>query len=70
MVNPQKNPLLGVFSNVHHTAPLDKIKNEHFVPAFKESIENGEEDIKRIVENPEEPTFENTIVALDTTGRL
>ena len=70
MVNAQQNPLLGEFKNVHETAPLDKIKNEHFIPAFKEAINQGENDIEKIVGNTKAPTFENTIVALDEAGRL
>ncbi|MBC8285405.1 MAG: M3 family metallopeptidase, partial [Nitrospinae bacterium] len=49
---------------------LDKIENEHFLPAFKSSIEKGEAEIKVIIENQEKPTFENTILALENTGRL
>ncbi len=70
MVNAQQNPLLSEFKNVHETAPLDKIKNEHFIPAFKEAINQGENDIEKIVGNTKAPTFENTIVALDEAGRL
>ena len=70
MVNAQENPLLGRFDTPHETAPLNKIKNEHFVPAFKAAIEKGETEIQRIVKNNEAPDFENTIVALDTSGQL
>ena len=70
MVNAQENPLLGEFKDVHGTAPLDRIKNEHFIPAYKEAIKQGEADIKAIVENKQKPDFENTIVALDKAGRL
>ncbi len=70
MVNAQENPLLGEFKSIHETAPLDKIKNEHFIPAFKESIKQGEADIQKIVRNNEAATFENTVIALDEAGRL
>ncbi len=70
MANAQNNPLLGSFTSPHETAPFDKIKNEHFLPAFKESIKTGEADVEAIRNNPESPTFENTVVALDTAGRL
>ena len=70
MVNAQKNPLLGDFITPHETAPFDKIKNEHFLPAFEASIKKGEADVEAIRNNPEAPTFENTIVALDHVGRL
>ncbi len=64
------NPLLANFSTPHQTAPFDKIKNEHFLPAFSEAINEGEAEIQTIKNNPETPTFENTIVALDRSGKL
>ncbi len=70
MINGQENPLLGEFSTLHDAAPFDKIDNEHFLPAFEKSIEEGEADIKTIVENKAAPTFENTIEAMDRAGRL
>ncbi|TNF40554.1 MAG: hypothetical protein EP310_08695, partial [Bacteroidetes bacterium] len=70
MVNAQNNPLLVEFNTPHQTAPFNEIKNEHFIPAFQESIKQGEAEIEAIVKNPAEPTFENTIVALDRAGNL
>jgi peptidyl-dipeptidase Dcp len=70
MVNAQNNILLQDFNTPHQTAPFDKIKNEHFLPAFKGSIVHGEAEILTIIENQEAPTFENTIEALDNSGRL
>jgi len=70
MVNAQNNPLLGEFKSPHQTAPFNEIKNEHFIPAFQESIMQGEAEIESIVSNQTQPTFENTIVALDNSGRL
>ncbi len=70
MVNAQNNPLLGEFKTPHNAAPFDKIENEHFLPAFKKSIEEGEADIKAILENQEAPTFENTVEAMDKIARL
>ena len=70
MVNAQNNPLLSEFNTPHQTAPFDEIKNEHFIPALHESIKQGEAEIEVIVNNTEAPTFENTVVALDNTGRL
>ncbi len=69
MINAQNNPLLGTFNTPHETAPFNEIKNEHFLPAFKASIEAGEKELEAIKNNPEAPTFENTIVALDHVGR-
>ena len=66
----QNNPLLDGFNTPHQTAPFDKIKNEHFLPAFQESIKQGEEEIEAIKNSTEGSTFENTIVALDRAGEL
>ncbi len=70
MINTQANPLLGEFNTPHQTAPFNIIKNEHFIPAFHESIKKGEAEIEAIVNNPAVTTFENTIAALDQAGRL
>ena len=62
------NPLL-VPSDAPHGAPaFDKIKTEHYKPAFLQAIEDGKKEIRAIVENPEEPTFANTIEALTYAG--
>ena len=70
MVNAQHNPLLADFSTPHETAPFNLVKNEHFMPAFKEAIKQGEAEVEAIKNNKEAPTFENTVVALDETARL
>ncbi len=64
------NPLLEVFKTPHETAPFPLIKEEHFLPAFKEAIRKGESEIQKIVSNSKNPTFNNTVVALERTGRL
>jgi len=66
----KNNPLLQDFKTPHETAPFAEIKNEHFLPAFKEAINIGEAEVKNIVENPDAPTFENTVEALERAGRL
>ena len=70
MTQIQNNPLLGDFNTPHQTAPFDQIKTEHFLPAFHESIKLGEEEIKLVKTSTEEPTFENTVVALDRAGKI
>lgn len=70
MVNAQNNPLLGEFNTPHQTAPFNEVKNEHFIPAFQESIKQGEAEIKAIVSNPSAPSFESTVEALDRAGKL
>ncbi len=59
------NPLLIPFD----TAPFSKIKNEHFKPAFFKAIETARAEINTITENPDAPTFENTIEALEFSGQ-
>lgn len=62
---PTSNPLLKSFDQ----APFEHIKNEHFKPAFFEAIEKARKEIDQIAESSEIPTFENTLVALDFSGR-
>lgn len=59
------NPLLEPFDQ----APFSKIKNEHFKPAFLQAIEDAKKEIDAIVDNPEPPSFENTVAALDFAGQ-
>ena len=63
-----KNPLTNSFDTDYNTAPFSKIKNNDFLPAFKEAIKNAKQEIDEITNNTEAPTFENTIVALDFSG--
>ena len=60
-----KNPLLTTFD----TAPFSKIKNENFSPAIKHFIKVTKSEIDKITKNNQDPTFNNTIVALDITGK-
>ncbi len=64
------NPLLESFNTPHQTAPFDKIKEVHYMPAFKNALETGRTEINAIIENPEAPNFTNTIEALEHAGRL
>ena len=62
------NPLL-IKSSLPYGAPqFDKIENQHYIPAFKQAIEEGKSEIDAIVNNPEEPSFQNTIEALEYAG--
>lgn len=64
------NPFLSEFETPYGTPDFDRIKVEHYEPAFLKGIEQQNGEIKAIVENPEEPNFENTIVALDNSGEI
>lgn len=63
-----QNPLLQNFNTKHQSAPFTEIKEEHFLPAFQELIKISENEIDQIVNNPEEPNFENVIEALAFSG--
>ena len=63
------NPLLLNFETVHETAPFGKIKNEHFIPAFKEAIQQAKAEIQAIIDNPEIPSFKNSIEAMERSGK-
>ena len=64
------NPLLETYKTPHQTIPFDLIKTEHYQPAFEEAMKQHTIEIDAIVNNPQAPTFENTIVALDRSGSL
>jgi len=64
------NPLLSKFKTLRETIPFNKIKNEHFIPAFAESCDQFNKEIISIINNPATPTFENTIVAVERSGYL
>ncbi len=65
-----QNPLLGDYNTPYHTPPFDKVEVEHYKPAFEAAIAEARKEIEALVSNTEEPTFENTIVALDANGAL
>ena len=62
------NILTENFTTPYQSAPFDQIKNEDYLPAFKELIQKSEKEIDAIINNNEEPTFENTIEALAFSG--
>lgn len=63
-----ENPLLKSFQTIHQTAPFSLIKIEHYQPAFDAAIAEAKAEIQEIIDNPETPTFRNTIVELDLAG--
>ncbi len=64
-----ENPLLAVWETPYGVPPFDRIRPEHFRPAFEEAMARHEAEIEAVVSNPEAPTFENTILAVDDAGR-
>ena len=63
-----QNPLLATYHTPYHTAPFHLIKTEHYEPAILKGMEMHNEEIEAIINNPEQPTFHNTIVALERSG--
>lgn len=64
------NPLLAEWDTPFQIPPFESIKTEHFMPAYVEAMAQHKAEIDSIVNNPEAPTFENTIVAYDNSGEL
>ena len=68
--HPQSNPLLDQPNTPFGVPAFDQVKIEHYLPAFEEAIKQNKAEVDAIVNNEAEPTFENTIVALDRSGLL
>lgn len=64
------NPFFNEWRTPFKTPPFDIIKNEHFKPAFIEGMKIQKDEVNAIVSNREEPTFENTLDALENSGKL
>lgn len=62
------NPLLEKFETPFESAPFSKIKNDDYKPAFIQAIDEAKAEIDAITSNPETPTFENTIEAMELSG--
>ena len=56
------NPFMAPYDTPHDTVPFDKILFEDYEPAFMEGIRRDDEEIELIVNDPAEPTFDNTII--------
>jgi len=66
----EENPFFADYGTPYEVPNFDKIKTEHYIPAFEEGIKQHAAEIKAIAENPDAPTFENTLVAMDKSGAL
>lgn len=66
----ESNPFFSEFQTEHGVPPFDKIKLEHYEPAFLKGIEEQNQKIQAIISNPEIPTFDNTIVALGNSAPI
>ena len=61
----RKNPFFEPYNTLHDTVPFDKIRLEDFEEAFMEGIRRDDEQIEKTINNPEKPTFDNTIINVD-----
>lgn len=68
--NNSRNPLLEEWDTPFGIPPFSEVKIEHYKPAVLAAIEEHNKEIEAIINNPEAPSFENTIVALDNSGAL
>ena len=66
----QENPFFSEFKTPYQVPDFQKIKLEHYLPAYQEAIKQHDAEIAAIVNNKAKPTFENTIVALDNSGEM
>lgn len=66
----KENPFYSEYDTPFGVPPFDEIKNEHFEPAFEKGMEEQNEEIEAIINNSEEPTFANTIEAIEYSGSL
>ena len=64
------NIFLTTYNTPCDTVPFDRIKVEDYKPVLLQGIEEEDKEIEAIVNNPDAPTFENTIVAFENTGEL
>ncbi len=64
------NPLLEPWSTPFEIAPFAAIEDDHFEPAFEEALSLAKADIDAIADNPDAPTFANTIEALEQAGKV
>ena len=70
MACKNEKPLLVEQNTPFGVPAFDKVKIEHYLPAFEKAIAENEAEIAAIANNPEAPTFANTIEALDRSGEL
>ncbi len=64
------NPFFSEYQTPFQTPPFNLIKAKDYMPGFIEGIRLAEEEVNQIANNPDAPTFENTIVAMEQTGKL
>ena len=68
-VTAGENPLLSEFDTPYGAPPFDRIEDAHYLPAFDQGMEEHMAEVLAIAESTEPPTFENTIEALEYSGK-
>ena len=63
------NPLLEKFTEPFGTIPFEEINVEHFIPALDKSIDDAITEVGDIIANSDEPTFENSVLAMELMGK-
>lgn len=66
----EANPFFAAYGTPFETPPFDRIRDAHFMPAFREGMALQKKEIEAVTANPEPPTFGNTIEAVERTGEL
>ena len=69
-MDPNINPFFQEWNTPYEVPPFLDIKDEHYMPAYEQGMKENLEEIDVIVNNPEAPTFANTIEELERTGKL
>ena len=64
----ETNPFLTEWHTPHQTPPFQEIKHEHFIPAIEATLKEAKDEVDEIINNTDQPTFQNTIVALEVCG--
>ena len=64
------NPFIAGYDTPYEIPPFESITYADYLPAFEAGIKEAQADIDAIVANPETPTFENTILAMDRSGKI
>ena len=70
MKQNRENPFFETYRPPYGTPPFDQIETEQYEPAIDEGIWQLDEEVRAIADNTELPTFQNTIIALERSGKL
>ncbi|MGE5363074.1 MAG: M3 family metallopeptidase [Bacteroidota bacterium] len=70
VLRAEDNPFFRKYNTPFGVPPFDQIKEDHYMPAFHKGIEQQQKEIKKIAESRTEPTFENTLAAMEKSGEL